>query len=357
MSDSQSMFERRPIRQWLMISVVVVLIFAVATWFYATRSPIADYVPLILVFLLAMAAIPGKSWDDRRQGFSRLTLTGRVIVILALLGLVGGIRNTQINHAKLADNEKVRQIAYRQLVDGISMILFPITSSWGEPPTNDIEILAKAQGATTIDALAKTRIVPFLDPAEDLMAMIQDPRLFSVSASGTRVASRCGVPHGGFLALYELFDFCINSGESKIKEARQTFLSQFAPKTIQLLHDIQDDEFYTARYRNLAQHKTHYYQGLRDEAGEDLATGDRTWQALVILSRKLLPRTTDEDTSGPHDKPSPWLYLGTHYFGHGQNFDSAAYKTFIEKVDTFVKHVRAVTNQVNLIDTFRKPQP
>ena len=83
-------------------------------------------------------------------------------------------------------------------MNGISMVLFPITSSWKELPTNDIDIIAKAQNATTVEVLAKTRIVPFADPVEDIMAMLDDPRFFVVTARGTRVTTPCGAPHRGF---------------------------------------------------------------------------------------------------------------------------------------------------------------
>ena len=347
MSGSQSDSTRLPLRQRLAVGAVLILLIAVAIWFYSTTSPVADYVPLALVFLSAVVAIAGKSWDDSRQGLSRVTLTGRVLVVLAVLGLVGGVRNTQINHAKL---ETTRALAYSELMEGLSMVLFPITSSWREAPTNNIDILAKARDAATVDALATTRIVPFADPVEDTMAMTEDTRSFLITENGARVSSSCGLPHRGFRALYELFDFCVDGGAAKMGDAAQAFVSDLDPQTVDLLNAILEHKFYLSRYRNLAQHEALYYQGLRDEVGDDPVTADRTWLALLAVARDLLPRADDDDASSPEDERSPWLYLGTYYFG--RNSDSADYETFIERVASFVQHVDAVAGQRHLIDTF-----
>ena len=252
MNDRQSGFTKLSLLRCSAVCASVILLLAGAIWFYSTTSPLADYVPLALVFLSAIVAIAGKSWDDSRQGLSRVTPTGRVLVALAVLGLVGGIRNTQMNHAKL---ERTRNLAYSQLMDGISMVLFPITSSWREPPTSNMDILARARDATTIDTLKTTRIVPFADPVEDSMAMIEDTRFFLITANGVRVKSTCGLPHRGFRALYELFDFCVDSGDTKIRNAAQAFVSDLDPHTLDLLNTFLENKFYLSRYRNLAQHE------------------------------------------------------------------------------------------------------
>ena len=250
----------------------------------------------MLVFLAAITAIRGKSWDDSRTGFSRITLTDLFLLALAIIGLVGGVRNTQINHSKLAEVDTIRNIAYEEIMDGISMILFPITSSWRDPPSNTMEILDRAQNAVSVDVLAKTRIVPFPDRADDMVAMMEDTRFYLISQNGTRLASQCGVPHLGFRALYELFDFCVANGEAKIEKAQQQFVSYLDAKTVPLLHAILTDVFYESRYRNLAQYEEHFYQGLRDEVGESLAAPDQTWLALIEVSRALLSKSGDDSS-------------------------------------------------------------
>ncbi|MDE0625090.1 MAG: hypothetical protein OXH99_01710 [Bryobacterales bacterium] len=330
-------------RQCLAVCGIVVLLAAVGIWFYSTTSSLADYVPLALVFLSAIVAIAGKSWDDSRQGLSRVTLTGRVLVALAVFGLIGGVRNTQSNQSKL---ERTRELAYSQLMKGISMVLFPITSSWREPPTNNIDILAKARETATVDVLASTRIVPFADT----MAMIEDTRLFLITANGARVRSSCGLPHRGFRALYELFDFCVDGGEAKMRDTAQAFVGDLDSQTVDLLNAILENEFYKSQYSNLAQHEAFYYQGLRDEVGADSKTADRTWLALLAVARDMLPRKNDDDASSAQDEWSPWLYLGTYYFG--RNTDAGDYKIFIDTVAAFVEHVDATTSQRHRIDTY-----
>ena len=162
------------------------------------------------------------------------------------------------------------------------------------------------------------------------------------------------IPHPGVQALYELFDLCVTNGEEKLTQVKQMYLDKLDLKTIQLIDDILNDEFYVSRYRNLAQHEDLFYQGLWDETGEIPPTADPKWLALRELVRRMssgadaAPGADDAPADG---EPSGWLYLGTYYFGYS-NPDYAAYQTFIGKVAAFVKHVGNIINQRNLIDTF-----
>ncbi|HVO59378.1 MAG TPA: hypothetical protein VMT53_00510 [Terriglobales bacterium] len=336
----------------LALGASVALLVGIGIWFYVTRSFAADYVPLLLIFASAIAAIAGKSWDDQQKGFSRITLKGRVLAALAVLGFIGGIRSTQISHEKLKEVGKIQTIAYHQLMEGVSMILFPITSSWRNPPKNDVDILVSAQDAQTVDLLRKTRIVPFADQTQDVMMMTADPRMFSVTANGVRIASSCGYPHRGFRALYELFDFCIDGGEVKIKESEQIFISNLDPETIRLVHDVLEDEFYISHYKNLSQHDDLFYQGLYEEAGtkNEAMTADRTWRAMLEVQRTLLPENNSSKKDQRKEKTSPWLYLGTYYFSGDSNY--AGYQDFLAKIGRLVKHIDMVTKSNNMIDTF-----
>ncbi|HEV3481216.1 MAG TPA: hypothetical protein VGR97_02690 [Candidatus Acidoferrales bacterium] len=326
---------------------------AVAVWLYATTSLLADYAPLILVFVSAIAGIVGKSWNEDKKGLARVTTKGWLLAALAALGFVVGIRNTEISHSKLKEVGKIQTVAYHQLMEGVSMMLFPITSSWREPPKNDADILSRAADQKTIDLLTGTRIVPFADPVRDTMMMVGDTRMFAVSAKDVRISSSCGQPHGTFRALYELFDFCVDTGEAKVKESEQIFLSNLDSETIRLVQDMLGDEYYVSHYKNLAHHDDLYYQGLYDEAVTrgTAPSSDQTWRALIAVQRTLLPEQNDPASPGRKDKTSPYLYLGTYYFGQN-NSDSTAYRQFLQKVGALVKHVETVTNSQNVIDTF-----
>jgi hypothetical protein len=335
---------------FLVAFIAIVVITGI--WLFVTNSPAADYVPLILVFLSAVAAIAGKSWDDNRTGLSRLTVKGRFLAALAVFGLIIGLRNTQLTQAKLKEAGKIQSIAYHQVMEGVSMILFPITSSWRDPPKSDLDILARAQDTKTIEFLDKTRIVPFADPVRDAMMMIGDPRMFSLTANGARIASSCGYPHRGFRALYELFDFCVDGGEAKVKESEQLFISNLDPETVRLLQDILEDDFYVSHYKNLSQHDDLYYQGIYDEAGgtNRSMSADRTWRAMLEVQRTLLPKKDHASSQDRKEQTSQWLYLGTYYFGPGS--DSTGYRSFLQKVTALVKHVDGLTNSTKTIDTF-----
>ena len=152
------------------------------------------------------------------------------------------------------------------------------------------------------------------------------------------------LPTGALGALYELFDFCIDNGEAKLKETEHKYSGSLDLRTIYLLHDILEDEFYVSQYHDLTRHEDLYYQGLRDEVGEGPSPADDgAWRALLEVARAFPPKADDDDAPSPHDELSHWLYLGTYYFGHDS--DSTAYQTFIEKVGTFVKHVGVVMGQ------------
>jgi hypothetical protein len=334
---------------WLWASGSTFSVVAIGIWVYSTKSLAADYIPLLLVFISAIAGIAGKSWDESRTGFSRITLKGRILIALALLGLVVGIRTTKLTHTKLKEAGQIQKLAYSQLIEGVSMILFPITSSWRDPPKNDIAILARAREKATVDALAKTRVVPFADTAEDIMMMTEDSRMFGLTANGTQIQSSCGSPHSGFRALHELFDFCINGGQAKIKETEQIFLSDFDPETIKLVQDVLEDKFYESRYKNLSQHNDLFFQGLYDESGESRKPpADRAWRGLLEVERTLLPRR--DNLARKKGPISQWLYLGTYYFG--QNSDIAPYRSFLQKIDALVRRVDSILHSSHLIDTF-----
>ncbi len=337
-------------RRWLVASMVLPSIVVIGIWLYSTRSPAADYAPLALVFVSAINGIAGKSWDATQKGLARLTLKGRVLILLAVLGLVVGIRTTRDNHTKLAEVEEVRNMAYSQLMKGVSMMLYPVTSCWKEPPKNDLALLERAADATTVEVLAKTRLVPFADPVEDVMANIEAPRLYLVGVNGTRVVARGGPPHRGFRALYELFDFLVDAGDAKVRDTEKTFFTSLEPKTIRLLHDVLEDKFYESNYRNLSQHEDLYFQGLLDEAGnsKNPTTSNRTWLALLAVQRALLP--SEDETPKQNHGPSPSLYLGTYYFGGTS--DLAAYHVFLAKVGELVRHVGGLLKSDQLIETF-----
>ena len=340
-------------RSWRIALGLVVVVVGAGVWLYLTRSLVADYAPLVLVFISAIAAIAGKSWDEDQKGFARVTVQGRILGTLAVLGLLVGIRSTQISHSKLREAGRIQSVAYHQLMEGVSMMLFPITSSWRERPKNDVDILVRAQDRKTVDLLAKTRIVPFADPVRDMMMMTEDPRMFGLTANGVRISSSCGQTHRGFRALYELFDFCIDGGEARVKESEQIFISNLDPETIELVQNVLADDFYVSHYKNLAQHDDLYYQGLYDEAsaqGRSMSS-DRTWRAMLAVQRALLPEKNRQNNSAPKETTSPYLYLGTYYFGHDPT-DATAYRTFLQKVGKLVKHVGTLTSSTNVIDTF-----
>lgn len=351
----------RSISRWVSRSVrngrllgrfsVVAALAASAFWYYRTESREADYVPLALLFVSAIAAIRGKSWDDTRQGMSRLTLTGYLLAALALIGLAGGIRDTQTSHSQLAGVETIQRIAYEQLMTGVSMVLFPITSTWRDPPATDLELLSRAADEVTITALRNTRLVPHPDPGEDFVAMTEDTRFFLISPQGARLTTQCGVPHQGFRAIYELFDFCVASGYARIMETQQTFIGALDAETIALLHEVLDDEFFQSNYRNLAQHEALFYQGMQAETGRSARDADQTWLALLQITRDLFSEESPDDSEASTQEESPWLVLGTYYFDG--NTDMHGYHTFVDKVRKLVLHVGKITGKHDLIDSFR----
>lgn len=337
--------------RWVFPAVALASVFLLGTWLYSTRSPVAEYVPLLLVFVSAVTGIAGKSWDHTKNGFARVTLKGRVLVLIAMLGLIVGVKNTRSSHARLAEVGAVREIADEQPIDGVSMMLYPITSSWREPPQSDAEKLQAAAAEPTVEALTETRLLPFADPVEDVMANIEAPRLYLVGVNGTRVVAHGGPPHRGFRALYELIDFFVDVGDAKVRETERTFLSILDPKTIMLLNNILDDEFYKSRYRNLSQHEDLFFQGLLDEAGDSVpSNADRSSLALLAVQRSLLP--SGDETAKQEVGPSRSLYLGTYYFGPSAARDSTTYLAFIAKIGELVRHVSGILQSDHVIETY-----
>ena len=67
-----------------------------------------DYLGLLIVFLASIVAIKGETWNKKRKGIKKVTVTGFIILILALLGFI--ISAVDTHKTKLESREKSEKL-------------------------------------------------------------------------------------------------------------------------------------------------------------------------------------------------------------------------------------------------------
>jgi len=65
-----------------------------------------EYIGLIIVFLTALVAIKGDTWNKKAKGIKKITLTGKLTIIFALIGLIISIVNLRSTLIENAENRK-----------------------------------------------------------------------------------------------------------------------------------------------------------------------------------------------------------------------------------------------------------
>lgn len=115
------------------------------------RYQFLDYVPPIVAFLAAVAAVIGSpKWDPQAPGFSKITPFGWLVLAISLLTLVISMlvtsRNTREQVRQKKIKERIATIGARQLLGAFQHAIHPIASDsiWRrqcQPPESPLDLL------------------------------------------------------------------------------------------------------------------------------------------------------------------------------------------------------------------------
>lgn len=77
-----------------------------------------DYLGLLITFLATIIAIKGGTWDNNRKGIQKLTITGRIAVIIAFLGFIISIITTHQTkkESKLKLKKLIKTLSYTEQI-------------------------------------------------------------------------------------------------------------------------------------------------------------------------------------------------------------------------------------------------
>lgn len=104
-----------------------------------------DYFILILTFLGGTIAIIGNTWDDKKVGLKKLTITGRFTAIIVLLGFIISIKTTytQNEEKKVANKMAAEEIDrhLNSLIYPFSVLLWEVNGKSYDYSLDTIDLL------------------------------------------------------------------------------------------------------------------------------------------------------------------------------------------------------------------------
>lgn len=119
------------------------------------RFQFLDYVPPIVAFLAAVAAVIGSpKWDPQAPGFSKITSFGWIVLGIGLLALIISMLVTSRNKREKVSQKKTREriasIGAKQLLGAFQHAIHPFVgdSIWRrqcEPPESPLDLLDPAR--------------------------------------------------------------------------------------------------------------------------------------------------------------------------------------------------------------------
>ncbi len=117
---------------------------------------------LTLISLVALiVGIFGKSWDDSKEGLSRLTLKGIIVIIIGIIACSFSLYKNYSNQKKidwqLAQKAKIMKIAYSELDNALDGLIDP----FGTIYSNKIRLSAYA----TLHSKDSSRFTLLLEPS------------------------------------------------------------------------------------------------------------------------------------------------------------------------------------------------
>lgn len=82
-----------------------------------------NYLGQLITFLAALVAIKGGTWDESKSGIKKLTVTGFITMVLALIGLITAILITYRTNADLEAHKNMLKVIKAESERGEQMVM------------------------------------------------------------------------------------------------------------------------------------------------------------------------------------------------------------------------------------------
>lgn len=245
-----------------------------------------DFIPIVIAFFVSLVGVVGGTWKSENSGIKKVTLTGWVVIVLAILSCTYGIRTIHLKNQEIFQVDRIRTMSHSQITDGVNFLIRHLFTQ---------ELEEKESLKKSLDALTD----------EDYQRKIGQTLLVSYPELGGDIVS--DGPLGVFENPYELYDANIEHGKYLLNDVLIKYARFLKPETIILINKVLHDDFFRNRFQ-FSQHKTLFVEDLMEK--------------------------------------SPWNYLGLYYFnavywgGNPRNGDNENFNAFIHKVRKLIIHIR-----------------
>lgn len=181
-----------------------------------------SYFALIVIFLTTVLGIAGKTWDPKARGVHRLTAKGLVVLILALGSLIVGVIDVRNKDLQLLDVARIRDIANRQVLDGVNYLVRHVIAEQFESMDNR-ELFSKIESPANLVSVGQECLVNF---------------------SGGSIGDGHGGVGGFFDHQWQLYAFNVEHGRKLLEDVVFKYGAFIDPALIVRINDVVHDEFF-----------------------------------------------------------------------------------------------------------------
>ncbi len=253
-----------------------------------------EFIPVIVALLSAFIGVVGNTWNPHKSGIWKVTTTGWMVVVLAVVSFGYGAWILQDKNRQISQRAEIRIIAHTQIVEGIDFL----TRHLRLDNSGLRDRLKQLTDSNHQDEIGKDRLVHFPGLEGGIVSDGVDGRM------------------GGYREVYELYDANIEYGKNLLNDVLIKYVDFLDPSTIIEISQILHNKFFLNEYK-FSKHKDFFELGLLNEKEHGV------------------------------DK-SPWNYLGLFYFnavywGDSQRKgDNTEFNGFIMKLQTLFSKLDAI---------------
>jgi predicted transposase YbfD/YdcC len=189
---------------------------------------------VVIAFITVLVGIVGKSWDEKQEGLRKLTLKGRIVVLIAAItcsiNIYKNIEHRKDMNWQNEQREKLRKIAYQDLGKAIDHLLLPFAYVYVENLDKSAYATLFSEDSNRFLALSDPRFTRHMDMLD--FRSIPQNSIFSGKTWG------------------EYFAEDINRTSEELNMLWQKYALYYEPSTIIQINSILHDTYVNMRQTN-----------------------------------------------------------------------------------------------------------